>query len=331
MLGVARATTVAILRPPSPSATVTETLARLQGELVSVGIAVLLADRPAGRPPANQDPRAWLDTLAAGRVIDAVVDIPDEVSPMAIDVVLAGKPSRSFTVSRVTLDYPTGNLPEKLAIRASEVLRSHLLEIDLSARKRDREGPPLPPSPSLVGQVTEPPHGPPARFTLEAGAAALAGVDGVGAALLPLIRGGWVADSGWGLHAELAGLGSRPTISTNSGSAQVAQQYGVVGGGYRVRPGRGLWPYCSAAVGVLHTGLDGQALPPGLGRAVDQWSFLLDGGLGAGLRITDNYFLSLGAHLHLAAPYVAIHFADTLAATSGRPNLLLTLTLGAWL
>ena len=45
----------------------------------------------------------------------------------------------------------------------------------------------------------------------------------------------------------------------------------------------------------------------------------------------DDYHVTFAAHVQLAEPYVAIHVLDTVVATTGRPNLLLTLTLGAWL
>jgi hypothetical protein len=35
--------------------------------------------------------------------------------------------------------------------------------------------------------------------------------------------------------------------------------------------------------------------------------------------------------MQLAEPYVAIHFVETQVATTGRPNLLVSLTAGAWL
>jgi hypothetical protein len=51
--------------------------------------------------------------------------------------------------------------------------------------------------------------------------------------------------------------------------------------------------------------------------------------VGAGLRLSQRTFLTLAAHGQVAQPYVAVHIVDAVAATSGRPNLLLTLTLGA--
>ena len=82
---------------------------------------------------------------------------------------------------------------------------------------------------------------------------------------------------------------------------------------------------------MLHTSDEGQ---PGSGAealSVGQWSFLMDGSLGAGLRLYRRYYLTLAAHVQIAEPYVAIHFVDAVVATSGRPNILLTLTVGTWL
>jgi len=82
---------------------------------------------------------------------------------------------------------------------------------------------------------------------------------------------------------------------------------------------------------VLRTAIDGEAVAPGSGHSVERWSFLLDGSLGARLRLPGRYHLTLAAHVQVAEPYVAIHFVDTLVATSGHPTLGLSLTVGAWL
>ena len=96
-------------------------------------------------------------------------------------------------------------------------------------------------------------------------------------------------------------------------------------------PTSGCGPSSALAAGALRTSVEGQASLTTDGHSVGQWSFLLDGSLGAGLRLYGRYYLTLAAHLHLAEPYVAIHVVDAVGATAGRPNLLLTLTVGAWL
>jgi len=82
---------------------------------------------------------------------------------------------------------------------------------------------------------------------------------------------------------------------------------------------------------VLRTAIDGEADPPAQAHSVNRWSVLLDGSVGARISGPSQTFLTLAAHVQVATPYVAVHIADTVAATTGRLNLLLTLTVGAWL
>jgi hypothetical protein len=81
----------------------------------------------------------------------------------------------------------------------------------------------------------------------------------------------------------------------------------------------------------LHTSLAGQSDVGTQGHDLGEWSVLVDGGAGVGLRLSRHFFASFAAHLQMAQPYVAVHILDAVAASSGRPNLLFTLTLGAWL
>jgi hypothetical protein len=327
----AQAVTVAIVRPLNPSPEMTETLVRLHGELLSVGLEVEIADGPAARGLGTTDSRAWLKELAAERGVDAVIDIAGDGGLVAVEVWVTDKAPRRFEVSRVALEANTENASERLAIRALEVLRSSFLEIDLAARERRGEAIAKPPDAILPQGEVGKPASRPERFGLELGAAALTSLDGVGPAILPIMRIDVTVRSWLVMQAAVAGLGSRPTVATTAGNARIAQQYGVLGGCYRFRPDQWLRPFFALSAGVLRTSVEGQADSPKQGHSVDQWSFLLDGSLGVGLRLHGRYYLTLAAHVHVAEPYVAIHFVDEVVATSGRPNLLLTLTVGAWL
>ena len=330
----AHALTVAILRPLNPSAEMTETLVRLRGELLSVGLEVEIADGPAARGQGSTDSRAWLKELAAERGVDAVIDIASDGGLVAVEVWVTDKSPHKFEVSRVALESNTENVSERLAIRALEVLRSSFLEIDLAARERRSAPMARPPTSTLPqDEVNEAnrPSSPPERFGLEVGAAALTGLDGVGPAILPIMRFDWAVRSWLVMQAAVAGLGSRPTVATTAGNARVAQQYGVVGACYRFRSDQRLQPFLALSAGVLRTSVEGRADLPKQGHSADQWSFLLDGSLGAELRLGGRFYAALAAHAQVAEPYVAIHFMDAVVATSGRPNFLLTLTVGAWL
>jgi hypothetical protein len=156
-------------------------------------------------------------------------------------------------------------------------------------------------------------------------------VDGVGPALLPLARVDWAPRPWLVAQATLAGLGTRATVTGDAGSAQVAQSYGLVGASVRFRTAERLRPFAALAAGALRTSVEGRADAPNQSRVVDQWSLLVDAGVGAQLRLPDRFTASLSAHAQLAEPYVAVRFVGGVVATSARPNLLLTLTIGAWL
>lgn len=333
----AHAATVAMVRPDQPSPSFSEVLSRLQGELLSVGIEVEMISRPELRGPAGTATRAWLERLAADRELDAIIEVVGAAVPVAVDVWLAERSTRKLAPWRVDAEPNTANPSERLSIRALEVLRSRFLELDLAARQGrgdvieasaathlfsgSRNGP------SDSAEWLESDRGP----SVEAGGAVVTSLDGVGAALMPVLGLGWGARAGLGLQISLAGLGSRPTVAAAAGNARIGQQYGLLGGSFRFRSARTLWPFIGLSAGVLRTSLAGHALSPRQGHALDQWSFLLDGSLGAGLSLGRRYYLTLAAHVQAAAPYVAVHFADDVVATSGRPNLVLTLTAGAWL
>jgi hypothetical protein len=325
------AATVAIVRPPSPSSDVTETLTRLRGELLSVGLEVAMSDRPLARGLAGADSLTWLEQVAAERGASAVIDTVGDDALVAVDVWVVKARPRRFEVTRVAVEPSTANPSERIALRAVEALRAGLLEVDLAERQRRPDPVAKPPTTTVpAGEVAQP-VSQRERLALEVGAAALMSLDGVGPALVPIMRVNWAARSWLVLQAALAGSATRPTVATTGGSVRLAQQYGVLGGCYRLRPDQRLWPFVALTAGMLHTSVEGQSGVTTEGHTVEQWSFLLDSSLGAGLRLYRRYYVTLAAHVHVAEPYVAIHFVDAAVATSGRPNLLLTLTVGAWL
>lgn len=326
------AATVAIVRPANTPPAMTETLVRLHGELTSVGFATEIIDGPSGDGMRVRESRAWLEQLAAHRGVDAVVAIVGDVSPDSVEVWVIDKVTGKSVVRTVPFEPKAARASETLAIRAIELLRSSFLEIDLAGSAQRGQHPAPPPTVvhfvEMEQRTQRNEH-----LGVGVGATTIMSLDGVGTALLPSVRLDWALTSWLLVHGSLAGLGTRPTVATSTGSAQVAQAYGVVGGCYRFRAGEQLRPFLELSAGVLHTSVEGQSRSPeqGQGRFVDQWSFLLDGSFGVWLQLRDRFYVSLAAHAQMAEPYLAIRFADAVVATSARPNLLLTLTVGAWL
>ena len=327
----ASAATVVVVRPPSPSAEATETLTLLHGELASVGLEDTTIERPAAGSSAATDLRPWLEQLAAERGAIAVIDIFGDDGVSAVDVWVRKAPGR-FEVTRVSIDPDTTNSSARLAIRALEALRASLLEVDLATRYRRVERRvkppaaqgPLPPKPREPARDRD-------HVGLEIGAAVLMSPGGVGPSVLPTVRVDWAVRPRLLVEAAFGALGSRPSVTTPAGTASVAREYLVLGGCYRLWADQPWWPFFSIAAGALHTSVNGQAGLDMSTHVVDQWSVLMDAGLGATMRVYRSYHLSLSGHVQLAQPYVAIHFGEPVTATTGRPNLLLTLAVGAWL
>jgi hypothetical protein len=322
----ALAHTVVLLRPPAHSAATTELLERLRGELLSVGFEVTVRERTDPRAVTSD---SWQQTLLTEQRFDAAVDVVGEATPVVVDVWLIDSAQRFQLLARMKLDESSGNSSKGLAIRASEVLRARLFEAGVD-KGQQRPNAPVPARDTHLVE-TEPGAGrQPGSLGFELGAAALASLDGAGLAVLPLVRFDWAIERRLVLQATLAGLGTRPSVATNAGNAQVAMQYALLGACYRVDSEARVRPLAALSFGALRTAVAGQAELPREGHSVDQWSFLVDASLGAAFWLSQRYAVVLAGHAQLAQPYVAIHFGDQKVASVGRPNLLISLSFGVW-
>jgi len=324
--------TVALLRPPSHSPSTTEILARLRGELLSVGFEVVFRDRLPQSESSEGATEVWQHALSEEDEVDAAIDVVGEVAPFAVDVWIIDSARQFHLAARVTSETKVENASKRLAIQASEVLRARLFETHLAARDRRFPVPRSPgPGASDAGVKAETEkRAEPRQLGFELGAAVLASVDGVGPALLPIGRLNFAIEPEVLLQATVAGFGTRPVIETSAGNARVETQYALFGTCFRMNRNRWLNPLAAISAGAARTSVEGRAELPRVGHSAAQWSFLLDASLGAAFDLTRHYSMALAAHAQFAEPYVAIRFAEQRVASAGRPNLLLSLTLGAW-
>lgn len=319
--------TVLLLRPPNRSSATAELLERLRGELLSIGFEVVVRARP--EPGTTSAPEPMRSKLAAEARCDAALDVVDDSTPGAVDVWIVDSDQHFELLARVKVDANSENYSKALAIRTSEVLRARLVESHASKElQSSTSARPVPPKQTVTVESRGVQHS--GRLGLELGAAALTSLDGLGLALLPLLRADWAVESKLVLQATLAGFGTRPSVAALAGEAKVAMQYALVGACYRLEWQHRVRPLAAFSVGALHTAVDGQAEPPWQGHLVDQWSFLLDASLGATFQLSQRYAIVLAGHVQLAEPYVAIHLGEQSVASSGRPNLLVSLALGVW-
>ncbi len=324
--GPAAAATVAILQPRGSSAQLREAAFRIQGELVAVGLAVALVERPPGADTQSDEARAWLEETAQAQGLDAFIDVVGEDALLAVDVWLWERATQRLTVSRVSLDPGARNAAATAAIRAIEVLRSSFLVFDSGTPPPRRDAPVT----AAPASSTTPARGAARRIGISAGAATLTSVDGVGPAVLPLARFEWLLGPGVALQATAAGFGTRPEVGSDAGSAEVSQQLALLGV-CACSADSGLRPTLALAGGLLRTALEGRATEPNLAHRVERWSSLFEASAGARLNWAERYQLTLSAHAQLAVPYVRVRIVDSVVATTGRPNLLLSLAFGGWL
>jgi hypothetical protein len=327
------AATVAVVRPTSAPALMSETVGRLRGELASAGFTVEIVDEPTTDATESRNaPRVWLERLANRRSVDAVVAILGHVAPNSVEVWVVAKVTKKSVVRSIALSEAVEGVPKTLAIRAMELLRSSFLELDLAANdNRKQVGlAPAPPVVQFLEKERLANRG--ERFALELGGHAVMSLEGVGPALLPSVRFDWVLLASLTAQLTLAGLGTHPTVANRDGSAEVAQAYGLLGVSLDLRTSGDLRPFLALSAGVLHTSAEGRtASSANQENQPDQWSVLFDGGAGTRLRLRDRLFLSLDFHAQMAQPRVAIRLVDDVVAHSAGPNLLVSVAVGAWL
>lgn len=327
-VGRAEAATVALLRPASDAPAVQAALYRLHGELLAVNLAVAITSRPplhdareTGSPAALE----WFERTSNERGIDAFIDVIGDSSPAAVDVWICEHSPYRLRASRVKLEANAEDAAATLAIRTIEVLRSSFLVLDVPGREKP------PPAASEPGPA--PKRSPPlervARLGLEVGVAVTTTFNGVGPALLPIVRASFGLRPWFALQATGAGFGTQPRVGGAEGSVDVAQQFGLLGFCICGASATAIRPIVSLSAGAFHTSLEGHASAPNVGHQQDSWAFVLDASIGARLRWSERFYSTLATHVQMTEPYAAIHVVDAVVATTGRPNLLLELTLGA--
>ena len=319
-----RAANVILVQPPSPSPAIAEAMVRVRGELISEGFQVEVMDGPKG-----EQSRSWLEHLAAARQVDALVAVLGDETPDMVEVWVVDQVTEKTVVRRIPFKSRSDHAPKTFAIHTLELLRASFLEIDLRPNSRPGEAKSIP---SAVVHFVDSERLPSQsrRFGVEIGGAAVIGFGGVGPSLLPAMRLGWAIRPSLVAQVTVAGYGSRASVQDNAGSAQVTEEFALLGARYRFLLGRRLRPTVSLAAGVLHSRAEGEATSLYQGREVALWSFLLDGGVGIAVALTERFEIEFATHAQVAEPYPAIRFDRSVVATTTYPSLLFTLTLGAW-
>lgn len=161
--------------------------------------------------------------------------------------------------------------------------------------------------------------------------AALESLDGPGAAVVPVARLRVPLPRPSFARLTVAGFGTRPTVSTPLGTADITQAFGLLEIGAVFRRQRRLNPVVTLGAGTIYVRSAGNGVYPYQGIERSEWSALIDGGVGLVAILGVHLATALELHVSLAAPHPVIRFSGTDAATIGRPALMATWTLVTWL
>ena len=321
---------VALVRSSGSTASTTEAMNRIQGELTADGFDVILVDAPivlADTPDASAAPDR--DAIAS---IELVVDTRDRSAELRVMDRLTNK----AVVRRATIEAPEGpQFAQVLAVRAVELLRASLVEVLVLSHP-----PPVAVAPAAAKVAVERARTwtessldltRTATFGFDAGAAVLAGFDGIGPAIVGVLRVRRTLGHALQVRVTVAGLGTQPTVRAPSGSASISQDLGILEVVFTPLQDRVVRPVASLGAGPFYIAVDGQATPPFTPSQSSGWSVAFDAGAGAEVHLGRHFDVSMEAHAFITRPYQVTRFLGQDEADVSQPTLLGTVTMVGWL
>ena len=349
------ASRVAIVKPRE--ARDQEAIVRLEAELRAGGFEVTVLTAQRGMAPREQVESVQLDPPPF-----AIIAITRTATGAAADVWVADRLSKKTVVRRLE---PSSEQPGAMAIRAIELLRASLLEVEADPEAKlpddvarwmraDDAQPPPPPQPQLVPltppapvpQVLVPPPSlqrpPPPSFAPPPSPEPVVGYDSATVSIAPGLLVGALIDVAFAptirtsvplplhffLRATLLGTVVDNTLEAEAGTASVRQDLMLaeVGRGFG-EPDDLFVPLLSLGVGAYHLGARGRAEPPFDSLGGDAWSFAMTAGGGLTLRLADPLALILEAHMVIVLPRVSVKIGEETLGPHGLPLFLPTLGL----
>jgi hypothetical protein len=319
--------TVVLLRPEPADPALSEALIRMEGELRADGFEVKIVPRALDRSPLES-----IDVAGRALAPAAIIGIFGD-RKVGLEFWIADRLTGKKVVRRLDAESVDGAAPETLAIRAAELLRASMVELDITPNtptSRPNASQPAPPvAPALSGAQAVGPV--PSRVALEVGVGTALGLDGIGPSFVPIVRLQWAALSTLRVRVGGFGFGRPAGISAPQGSAAISQDTATVDGVFLPRPLATLSPRLSFGVGASHFGVEGRGIAPNEGTNVSRWLAAVDAGLGVAYRRNTFIEVALEAHAIFLEPYPIVQIGNQTNATAGRPTILLSATLAGWL
>ncbi len=323
-LGQAASVLVMLGEPGKGSAAKNEIVNRVRGELIADGFRV----QPLPPvPEADRESALRQAGSAAGEPIAAGFFVDDDAS--SVDIYLLDTRSDRRDVRHLDVQSSSDARPEVVARRAVDVMRANLLDFAIASLRPAAQTEPTPaPSPPHREPVERPTF---ARWAIEGGLGVLGGFAGVGAAVVPTLGLRLAANRTFQVRLIGAGLGSTPTVHSAGGTATIQQGVVVVDGTAVLGHARWLQPLVAIGAGAYDVSVNGTGAQSFQGRGGSALALALDGAVGVAASVTSNVQLSLDAHALVTEPGIRVRFIDRVAASLGRPTLLVLFTVAGWI
>lgn len=341
------ASRVVLVRPPRLDVAAGEATARLEAEIRAAGFDVIVIEGAPGLDARAQVEAARIDPPAF-----ATISIVSTARGAVADVWVADHLSDKTTVRRVDVsDAAAGEAASTLAIRAVELLRASLVELDRRGapvvppdvtRFINREPPAPPPralalpapfrsseepaprasgTSTLAGSDGQRETDPVALPTLGAAVALLQSFAGLGTAVGPMIRLTHPLPLGMLVRLSVFVDVARPTLDGPHGRATVNQEQVTLHLAYAFRRGSTVRPILSADHGAHHLRAHGVADPGYVGSTHATWSFAGGAGAGLSIRLGERAALEGDVHALFLAPQPAVRIGGEEAGRAGLPVL----------
>jgi hypothetical protein len=316
---------IVLVRPTKTTPAVTEALTRVRGELTADGFDVAMIDADTASDPDRALARVGQQTSAAATL---GIFIRDEAN--AVELWVLDRVTNKTSVRRAQAEKGDDwRAPEVLARRVVELLRASLLEVLVGRPRRTNET--ASPQTQAYKWAARALDRPRSSWGIDGGAAMLAGFGGVRATILPVARLRMSLGESFTARVTVAGLGTRPTVSAEDGTAAISQELALVE--LQTIFGKGKWvrPVLSLGAGAYHVGAVGNARWPYQGVDVARWAVAADAGAGISLPLSSTFEISIEGHAMVATPYPLIRFLGSDIANTGRPSVSAVFTLVGWL
>jgi hypothetical protein len=320
----AEAPRVLLVRPSAAAPAVQTALVRVEGELTADGFEVVPIEAPAGSTSAmsmlqaeNTGPATTVGLFLSADGTSAELWVVDKLTDKTVVRRLA------------TSGQPENMLPEVLAVRAVELLRASLLELTLERNSAALA------SRAALNRATEwaarPVRNVPPVWGIETGAAVIWNPSQVEPAFVSVGRGRFALEETLHLRASFIGLGTRPQVTSATGSASVAQWCALAELIFAPLREATVRPAFSVGAGAFHTSVSGTAVWPYQGLRTSHWAFAADAGLGLSLRIGSRLELASEMHALWLTPEPVVRFVNEDGPHLGRPGVVGSLSLLGWL